>query len=138
VVGMNTSGPRYAALTLPANLIDRTVTQVLSGTRLQQGYLGLGLQPLRLPESMQTRLPRPQASAVIVISLEAGGPTEQAGILLGDILLQLGEAGIQDLSDLYPLLEAEQVGQTFTAQILRGGSLLALPLTIGARPEQED
>src|SRR3984957_497371 len=48
VVGMAVLGPRRRALAIPAATIDRAVDQLLARGQVFRGYLGAGLQPVRL------------------------------------------------------------------------------------------
>ncbi|BDI15531.1 hypothetical protein ANSO36C_13330 [Nostoc cf. commune SO-36] len=50
VVGMNTSGRRGTALTIPTATVDRVVDQLVAKGRISKGYLGVGMQPVRLPK----------------------------------------------------------------------------------------
>ena len=82
VLGLNTSGlSRAMALALPASTVDRVTDQLLTSGRVSRGYLGLAVQPVQLPEPLRLGL--------VVVKLEPGGPAEQAGLLLGDILTAL-------------------------------------------------
>jgi S1-C subfamily serine protease len=136
VVGMNTSGPRGTVLTLPVSTINRAVDQLLSKGRVARGYLGLGMQPVRLPNSLRETLHLAGDGGVIVVSLEANAPADQAGVLIGDILVALDDQPISDVSDVHTRLDPDRVGQPLTAQIIRGGVLTRLTLTVGERPRR--
>jgi S1-C subfamily serine protease len=64
VLGINTSAlARAAAVTVPAATVDRVVDQLLAGGRVRRGYLGVGTQPVRLPDAARARpTGRPWAS----------------------------------------------------------------------------
>lgn len=139
VVGMNTTSPRNLPLTIPVATIERVVGQLMQRGRLVRGYLGIGMQPVQLPESLvrSLNLPNPENTpqgGVVVISLAAGSPAEQAGVLIGDILIALGGASVCDVRDVFAQLGPEQVGQAVVARIIRGGAVVELPLQVGERP----
>ncbi|MBW4473115.1 MAG: S1C family serine protease [Stenomitos rutilans HA7619-LM2] len=136
VVGINTAGPRHMALTIPASTVNRVVDRLLQGGGSQRGFLGLGMQSVELPRALLDRLHLANRQGVIVVSVEPDGPAEQAGVLLGDILIALGGAPISDVGDVHNLLDPEQVGQPLTAQIIRGGALIEITITVGERPHQ--
>ncbi len=57
IVGINTSGlSRNMGLTIPATTINRVVEQLLTKGHIARGYLGVGLQPVRLPDTLKTAL----------------------------------------------------------------------------------
>lgn len=137
VVGVNTTGPRHMTLTIPATTVNRVVDQLLQGGRIVRGYLGLGMQAVQLPETLRRSLNITQASGVIVVSVEPAAPADQAGILIGDILLSLAGSPIQEVSDVHAVLDPDQVGQTVVAGLIRGGERIERSITVGERPTRE-
>ena len=51
-LGMAVFGPRHRPLVIPMATIDRIGAKLLAEGRIRRGYLGLGLQPLRLDEAL--------------------------------------------------------------------------------------
>jgi S1-C subfamily serine protease len=57
-IGIATSAPsRIAGLAIPAVTVDRVVDQILARGRVTRGYLGVGLQPVELPDSSRSFIP---------------------------------------------------------------------------------
>jgi S1-C subfamily serine protease len=71
----------------------------------------------------------------MVISLASGGPAEQAGILPGDILLDLDGQQMLHPRAVAERLGPERVGQACPVRLLRAGAVVTLTITIAARPE---
>jgi S1-C subfamily serine protease len=135
VVGMNTSGRRATALTIPSETVNRVVDQLVAKGRIARGYLGVGMQPVRLPQNLQTALNITGDSGVIVINIEPNAPAEQAGLLLGDILITFDGARVRDTNDVLAYLNQSQyVNQAVAVQVIRGGELIDLTVTVGERP----
>ncbi|MBR8832895.1 MAG: trypsin-like peptidase domain-containing protein [Stigonema ocellatum SAG 48.90 = DSM 106950] len=135
VVGMNTSGRRGTVLTIPAATVNRVVDQLVAKGRIPRGYLGLGMQPVRLPENMKTALNLTSASGVIVVNVEPNGPADNAGVLLGDVLVEFDGTSIKDTADVLGLLNnSDRVGKTIQSRIVRGGALVEIAIAIGERP----
>ncbi|GAB4144487.1 MAG: trypsin-like peptidase domain-containing protein [Cyanobacteria bacterium J069] len=134
IIGINTSGPRHLALTIPAVTVNRVVDQLAQRGRISRGYLGVGLQPVRLPPALTQTLHLEQTAGVIVLSIEAGGPSDTAGVLIGDVLLSLGGTPVGDIADVYAKLSTTPVGTPLTAQIVRGGGLVQIEIVVGDRP----
>jgi S1-C subfamily serine protease len=68
------------------------------------------------------------------MSVEAGGPAERAGLLIGDLLVSLYGGPIRDHDDLRACLGPDLVGQTISALVLRGGEPRELLIVVGDRP----
>ncbi len=137
VVGINTTGPRHMTLTIPATTVNRVVDQLLQGGRIVRGYLGLGLQAVQLPETLQRSLSLTQAHGVMVVSVEPGAPGDQAGVLLGDILVSLAGSPVQEVRDIHAALDPDRIGQAIVAVLIRGGERIERSITVGERPTQE-
>ena len=140
LIGMNTSAlVRGIALAIPVATIERVSQALVEHGRIRRGFLGVGVQPARLPQAMED--PSGQATGLLVASVEAGGPAQKGGILLGDVLLSLGGERLAAMEDLLAALGGDVVGKATPVEILRGGKRTTLNVTIGERPaptEEED
>ena len=123
------------ALTVPNSTIERVLTQLRSGGAIRRGYLGIALQPVRLPESLQRALAIRQEGAVIVVDVAAGGPAEKAGVLIGDVLVHLGTQPLEDADDVQRALGNDSVGKALPLRFVRAGETRELAVTIEERPE---
>ncbi|MDJ0569603.1 MAG: S1C family serine protease [Pleurocapsa sp. MO_192.B19] len=131
VVGFNTTGPRRSVLTIPATTVERVVNQLLSTGNISRGYLGLAMQPVYLPDSLVDKLSLNTQQGLMVVNLETQSPAEQAGVLLGDILISIENTPIEKLRDVQAYLEPQNVGKTLKIQLIRAGSLQDVSVTIG-------
>ena len=135
MIGMNTSALlRGASLTIPAATLRRVVESLLSHGRVRRGYLGIGSQPVRLPDALANELG--QETGLLLVSVEPDSPAGRAGLLLGDTIVGLAGERVRHLDDLQALLGGDRVGQTVTVRFVRGGSVEEREITIGERTEE--
>ena len=135
VVGMTTSGlTRDAGVAVPAATIRRVIDELLRRGHVARGYIGLGLQPVRLPESIRTALKLDVDAGVIVLTVEPDGPADRAGMLIGDVLIALDGTPLADTDDVQAALAGGRVGGVVRARVVRAGTLLELAITVGERP----
>lgn len=134
VLGINTSGPRRSVLTIPLSTVNQVVKQLVEKGRVARGYLGAGLQAVKLPAAAQNALAEKRDTGLLIITIEPDGPADRAGLLIGDIVLAIGEDAVTDPADLRATLDSESVGRTARVQVIRGGKLTELHVTIGERP----
>jgi len=133
VLGMYVSGgPRERRIVLPAETLDRVATELLAHGRVRRGYLGVGTQPVRLQG--QARAAAAQDFGLLVLSVEPGGPSDAAGLALGDVLLALDGAPMTDVQDLLSRLAHDAVGRSLPLKLLRGGKLEERTVAVGVRP----
>jgi serine protease DegQ len=134
MVGLATSHfSRGAGLAIPLETVRRVTTALLSHGRVRRGFLGLTSQPVALPEALRTKHGLSQESGLLVVGVESGGPAEQGGVMMGDVLVTLGGQAVKDTDDLRNLLGPERVGQATPTRVLRGGEPRDLTVTIGER-----
>jgi S1-C subfamily serine protease len=138
IVGINTSGlSRNMGLTIPAATVNRVVEQLLSTGHIARGYLGVGLQPVRLPDTLKQAVGVTSDTGVIVISIESGGPAEKAGLFIGDILITLDGTPTTDTDAVQALLGPERIGTSLAAKVARGGAPVDVAITVGERPQRK-
>ncbi|OWY66692.1 LuxR family transcriptional regulator [cyanobacterium TDX16] len=133
VVGINTVGPRNMVLAIPVTTVNRVIDTLLEKGKIARGYLGLGMQPVLLPDNLKNALNLFSNGGVIVVNIESDGPADRAGVLIGDVLISLDGRSIADTGDVQAMLGSESVGKTLNAQVIRGGTLLTVPIAIGER-----
>jgi S1-C subfamily serine protease len=125
---------RFGAIAIPAATVNRVIDVLLSKGHIPRGYLGVGLQPVRLPADLSQRTHRKGKTATIVLDVALDGPAHKAGILIGDLLLSLDGHEVLHPGDVHSILSSESVGKTFVAQLLRGGELRDLRIGVTERP----
>jgi S1-C subfamily serine protease len=138
---MGIATPKFApsgALAIPTAIVNRVVNALLATGHIPRGYLGLGLQPVRLPETLRTTLQRLEKTGVIVLEVEPQGPAQKAGLLIGDILLGLNGKPVMRLEDVHAHLLSEAIGKALQAEILRGGVRQEVRIMVGERPTGGD
>lgn len=137
VAGLVTSGlSRQLELAVPASTVTRIVDELLATGRVSRSYVGLGLQPVNLPEALRHLAPGSDARGLIVVSIEADGPGARAGMMLGDVLVALEGTPLHDPGDVQAVLAGRRAGTAVTASLVRAGAPLELAITLGERPSR--
>ena len=138
-IGINTSGlTRHWSVAIPPSTVDRVVDALLSKGRIARGYLGVGLQPVRLTESIARSLALTRNGGAIVVGVEPGSPADRGGVLLGDVLVGIDGASVSDVEDVHGLLGPDKVGSQATLRVIRAGALAQVAVTVGERPATDD
>ena len=71
---------------------------------------------------------------LLVMVVTSAGPAAAAGVVVGDVLLDLDGRAIRSPEDLLDLLVGDLVGRQATLRLLRGGTSTDVAVTIGERP----
>src|SRR4051794_2889199 len=94
--GLNSSALTHGiSVALPSPTITRVVDTLLAHGRVPRGYLGIGIQPVRLSGALQERAS--QETGLMVMSVEANSPAEKSGIVQGDILVTLAGQSLRQV-----------------------------------------
>ncbi|MFT4625792.1 MAG: S1-C subfamily serine protease [Myxococcota bacterium] len=127
VVGLNTAGLVRGGTTLPVETLRRAITRMLSGGATERAYLGTSFIPVELPPAVAEAEGRERA--LLAVAIEPGGPSDVAGLKLGDVLLALGESTFDGLPALLGWLGEHPPGEAVEARLIRGGVETRLSVT---------
>ncbi len=136
VVGI--ASPRFSrlgAIAIPSATVDRVAETLLQKGRIPRGYLGVALQPVRLPDHVRQSLQHSEKTAVIVLEVEEDGPAHKAGIIIGDILISLAGQPVSRPENVHAQLRGENIGKSLSAKIVRGGAVQNVTITVGDRAQ---
>ena len=123
-IGMAVLGPRRV-LVIPTATIERVAGRLESHGRIARGYLGVGLQPVKLDDGV----------GAMVMNVDKSGPSSAAGIRQGDVIVAWNDDRISSVRSLLQALGPDSVGSAVEVTVRRAGEPVRLRLTIGERPE---
>lgn len=123
-VGIASDGlSRLSPLAIPASTLDRVVKELVDSGRVSRGYLGIGFQPVRIPEG----------KGLIILHVESGSSAANAGLLVGDIITGFDSQNVAETEDVQAFLATRRAGEKVTARIVRGGQLIQVDVQLGER-----
>ena len=122
-IGMAVRGPRRT-LVIPTATIELVAGRLETHGRIARGYLGAGLQPVRLDDGL----------GAMVMSIDKSGPAAAAGLRQGDIITALNKEPFRGMRGLMRELGPYSVGAVVELAALRAGEPVQVALTIGERP----
>jgi serine protease Do len=138
VMGICTSAlARDAGMVIPATTVERVADELLAKGHVSRGYLGLGTQHVNLLDAWIKNMNLPSSRGLLVSSLAPGGPAEQAGVLIGDVLIELDGEPCRDLDDIHNALGSASIGQQMKIALIRGGERNECSVTVGERPQRD-
>ncbi|WP_207002200.1 S1C family serine protease [Trinickia mobilis] len=138
VMGICTSAlARDAGMVIPAMTVERVADELLAKGHVSRGYLGLGTQHVNLLDTWIKKMNLPSSRGLLVSSLAPGGPAEQAGMLIGDILIELDGKPCRGIDDVHTALGSASIGQQMKIVLIRGGERNECFVTVGERPPRD-
>jgi S1-C subfamily serine protease len=132
VIGLNTRTLlRGHDLAVSVETIARSVAQLLAHGSIPRGYLGVGVTPVALSKPLAALAGK--SHGALVSSLDENGPAERAGLVQGDIIVSLAGVDILGPAELRQVV-AEHPETELRAEVVRGGAVVSLAVTVGKRP----
>lgn len=137
VVGINTAGVQAAAAENIgfAIAIDRArpiIDHAMESPEAPAPFLGVSTETVTPEVVLREGLPIDRG--VFVAGLAPGGPAEQAGLEVGDVIVAVDGEQVVDNDDLQALLLEHEPGQDVAITVARGSGSEDIMVTLGVRP----
>lgn len=120
--GAGSQGNVGIGFAVPSNTVRSVVPVLKKGLTVQRAYLGV--------KSGETQ------RGVQLASVEPGGPAEEAGLEVGDIVKTFDGKGLGDPSQLSAAVNAKKPGDKVEIEIERDGASKKVTVTLAERPDQ--
>jgi len=134
VVGINTfilsqsGGSEGLGFAIPSNIVNSVYSMLRKEGHVHRGRIGIGVQTIT-PE-MADGLHLPRDWGVIVSDVGPGGPADQAGVKIGDIVLTLNRRIMRDARQIEAYIFRSPMREKVTLGILRGTDQLSLDVAV--------
>ncbi|MGL5948090.1 MAG: outer membrane-stress sensor serine endopeptidase DegS [Aeromonas sp.] len=113
---------------IPYQLAKRIMDELIQHGRVVRGYLGIS--SVEVNPMMARMLNLPRVAGLIIESLDPNGPATLAGMLVGDVLLELNGTPIDSIRSAMDDIVESRPGSVLTFTLRRGGEPLTLAVTI--------
>lgn len=139
VIGVNTLGiPEQNGqpvqglfFAVPSNLVSSIANRLIADGQIIYPFFGISYQTVTWQNAAQADLP--VDNGVLVTDVTIGGPAEQAGVQVGDIILSLNGSAIDQQNTFGEVLFNSQPGDEVTVELLRNGESVTLTLALVER-----
>ncbi len=124
---------------VPVNTAKRIVPQLLQFGEVRRPRLGASLPSVADLRQRGYRVP--VESGLMVYQTQTGGTAERAGLRgvgadgsIGDIIISAEGQKLNDLDDLYRLLDKKAIGVTVNFDVFRNGQTVTVPVRLLGQP----
>ena len=126
----NSGGFQGVSFAIPINLAVQVKDQIVKTGKVTHARLGVEVQTLNqsLAESFKLKTP----NGALVANVVPDSPAAQAGIKVGDVILELNGSPILDAGQLSQRVGVATPGDKVTLEIWRDGKTMSLTATIGS------
>jgi serine protease DegQ len=139
LVGINstifsqTGSSNGIAFSIPVSLARTVFEQIIRDGEVTRGWLGIEPQPLTT-EVAQTLSLTP-ADGVLIRSMQRGGPAEHAGILVKDVVVEVGGKPTHSVPQLLARIAELPPGSNARVHLVREGKPVDVDVLVGKRPK---
>ena len=116
---------------IPIDDVMNVVDDLIDYGYVTGAYMGVSVQNTDESAAAQFGLP----TGAYIVSVEAGGAADRAGIQAKDIVIRLGEYEISNVTDLTRALRNFKAGDTTKVTVIRGGGERTMDITLDEKPQ---
>ena len=139
LIGINTAifsgsgGSIGIGFAVPSNMVRTVVEAAASDGRVVRPWAGMTGQTVTADLAEGFGLDRP--GGVVVSNLYPGGPSDEAGVDEGDVVLEIGGRRVDDVQSLHYRIATLPVGEVAELVVWRNRSRVTLDFPVEAPPE---
>ena len=119
------------SVAIPSTVVSTWIAQ-LPQARIT---LGVQIQPTELPSNIRQELANEQSLGLLVVGIIEGGLAEQAGLLVGDVLIDIENKALSDVATLRVVLAQSSSQETVRLRVLRGGVIQEIDIALRTREQ---
>ena len=116
---------------IPIDDVMSVVDDLIEFGYVTGAYMGVSVQNTDEASAEMFGLP----TGAYIVSVDKGGAADRAGIKAKDIVVQIGQTPVSNVTDLTRALRGYKAGDTTTVVVLRGGTRMELEITLDAKPQ---
>jgi len=142
VIGINnaifspTGGSVGIGFAIPAETAEPIVRKLISGEKIERGYLGIQIQPVS--EDLAASLGIAHNRGEFIQSVVPGGAAAKAGLQAGDVVLKVAGKDVTPDQTLSYIVANTKPGTRIPIEIVREGKRQTVTATVDTRPPEDE
>ncbi|MBA4177965.1 MAG: 2-alkenal reductase [Leptothrix sp. (in: Bacteria)] len=137
LVGINTAifsrsgGSLGIGFAVPADTARQVMEQLIRDGKVRRGWIGV--EPRELSAELAEGLHLPVKNGVLIAGVLQDGPAGKGGLRPGDVVLQVGERPVKNVSELFAAVAALPPGTEAVLLTQRGADQVKVKVKVGER-----
>jgi serine protease Do len=142
VIGVNTAifspsgGSVGIGFAIPAEVADSVTKQLITGGKIQRGYIGATIQNFT-PEMAEAQGLGSQKGAIVSDTVP-GGPSARGGLQPGDVIVAINGVGVKTSTELTREVAKARPGDALKMDFIRAGAKRQVEVRSGIRPSERE
>jgi S1-C subfamily serine protease len=120
---------------IPSSRVEFIVPQLIESGKVTDSGLGyLGIEGTTVTPKIAAQNQFPVNEGVLVVKVVSGGPAEQAGLKVGQIIVHIDNTPVTDITALNNYVLSKTPGTQVTLQVYQGNQKQTVKVTLGTLP----
>ncbi|HEX7887127.1 MAG TPA: Do family serine endopeptidase [Phenylobacterium sp.] len=142
VIGVNTAifspsgGSVGIGFAIPSEVADTVTKQLINGGKIERGYIGATIQ--NFTNEMAEAQGLENQKGAIVADISPGGPSQRAGVQVGDVVVAVNGVAVKSSSDLTRQVARVRAGENLRLDVIRDGKRRTVDVRSGVRPSERE
>lgn len=135
VIGISTAivspsrGSVGIGFAVPSSIAEPVIQSLMTHGVVERGFIGVQIQ--QVTDELASALELDEPTGALVAEVRPGTPAEDAGILVGDLIITFNGQKVEKMRDLPRLVGMTEPGTEASIEVLRDGEVVALTITVG-------
>lgn len=140
VIGVNTAifspsgGSVGIGFAIPSNLAKNVINQLKDGGTVERGWLGVSIQ--MVTDEIADGVGMSKAEGAIVSNVSNGGPADDAGLQVGDVILEVDGERIEEMPELPRVIAGIPPNSTAKVTVWRDNRERTIDVKLGTLPDE--
>ena len=141
LIGINSTiysqsgGSLGIGFSIPVSLARNVFEQIVRDGEVTRGWLGV--VPQAVTPEIAKALAINRLDGVVISDMQRGGPAERAGMLVRDVVLEIGGKSTRNVPQLLARIADLPPGSSIKVRVLRDGLDVDIDVMVGKRPKPE-
>jgi S1-C subfamily serine protease len=146
VIGMNTAvagttsdgtSSQNIGFAIPAASVESLISELQKGGQSGNGGGYLGVDITTLTPALRQQYGFTPTSGAVILSVVSGSPADKAGLVEGDVIVNIDGTAITSSDDLQKVVQADKAGQSVSITYYVGDSKRTATATLGSQAEAQ-
>ncbi len=146
VIGMNTAvagttsdgtSSQNIGFAIPAASVESLISELQKGGQSGNGGGYLGVDITTLTPALRQQYGFTPTSGAVILSVVSGSPASKAGLVEGDVIVNIDGTAITSSDDLQKVVQAAKAGQSVSITYYVGDSKRTTTATLGSQAEAQ-